>query len=215
MVEITKMKLTKEQQKKQEEEQQKKEEQRKIKNNQSLAERKRMLFKKKKGIFKEYYDTREFKEPILILMRRTQNAEFFEKATQGEFEYEHSDGTTRRIMLNSKYLQSFPYGKRTFKGYICHEDAPLPLPNEPEVSVETMGIAIDKTLNDIKKWTTQEIKAKGQLVWKIALGIMGILGVYILYKMLVPANAGNTATEVQVIKDTTITLTNLTPTVIG
>lgn len=152
----------------------------------SKAEKKKILFKKKKRFIKEYKEMTAFSEPILILMRRNQKAEFYENATQGKFEFEHSDKTERYIILDTKYLQTFPYGKSTFKGYICHEDHPLPLPNEPEVTSETIGIAIDKTLNDIKKWKAQEIKAKGELIWKIAIGIAIIIGMYILYTMFAP-----------------------------
>lgn len=175
---------------------------------QTKAQNRKTLFKKKKKLFKEYYDTVDFKEPIIILMRRTQNAEFFENATQGEFTYKHSDETERKILLNTKYLQTFPYGKKNFKGYICHEDSPLPLPAEPEVTAETIGIAIDKTLNDIKKWKAEEWKAKGDFYWKLALGIVAIIGIYILYKLLIPSTDGTETIIVEDLKNKSLQLAN-------
>jgi hypothetical protein len=180
----------------------------------SKAQERKVLFKKKKNIFQSYYDTADFKEPVLILMRRNQNAEFFENATQGEFPYEHSDGTERKIYLNTKYLQSFPYGKKVFKGYICHEDNPLPLPAEPEITAETVGLAIDKTLNDIKKWKAEEWKAKGEFYWKIAIGVVAIIGMYILYKLLInPTPDGSETAVATTVKNTTVQVINQTPTV--
>lgn len=181
--------------------------------NKTEAERRKMILKKKKTLFSSVLDTVDFKEPILILMRRTQQAEFFENATKGEFEYEHSDGTTRKIFLTPKYLQAFPYGKTTFRGYICHEDSPLPLPNEPEITTETIGIAIDKTLNDINNWKAKEWTAKGNFFWKIAIGIVSIIGMYILYRVLFPQAPSNDTQAVEVAK-TTVSILNTTPTVI-
>ena len=182
---------------------------------QSKAEKRKTLFKKKKALFKEYYDSGDFKEPILILMRRNQNAEFFENATQGEFPYEHSDGTERKILLNTKYLQTLTNNKKVFKGYICHEDNPLPLPAEPEITAETVGIAIDKTLNDIKKWKAEEWKAKGDFYWKLALGVVAIVGMYILYKLLIPSADGTETAVATVVKNTTVEVLNATPTILN
>jgi hypothetical protein len=162
----------------------------------SKAEYRKSLFKKYNALFSTYRDTADFKEPILILMRRTQKAEFFENATQGEFQYDHSDGTKRTILLTTRQLQTFEYGKKQFKGYVCHEDIPTPLPTEPEITVESVGIAIDKTLNDIKKWKSEEARATGDMYFKIALGICAIGGLYILYRMLIPQGDGGIAETV-------------------
>lgn len=181
----------------------------------SKAEKRKTLFKKKKTLFRNYYETGDFKEPILILMRRTQQAEFFENATKGEFLFEHSDGTDRTILLNQKYMQSFPYGKKIFKGYICHEDNPIPLPSEPEITAETVGIAIDKTLNDIKKWKAEEWKAKGNFYWKLIMGIVALIGMYILYKLIInPTPEPTDQAVITAVKNTTVQVIPQ-PTVIG
>jgi len=150
------------------------------------AKRIGMLFKKHKKLFKSYYETASFKEPVLILMRRGNKADFLEKATAGEFEIDHSDGSKRVILLNPKNLQTFDYGSKTFRGYICHEDFPVALPEEPLVSSEMFNIAVNKTLNDIKKWKAQEIKAKTDFIWKAAMGIALVIAAYALYRLLAP-----------------------------
>lgn len=153
---------------------------------QTKAEKRRTLFKKYQKLFFAHQETAEFKEPILILMRRNNKAEFFENATQGEFTYQHSDGQERKIILTPKNMQTFDYGKKSFKGYICHEDYPLPLPEDPILTVETIQIVIDKALNDLKKWKAEEQRAFGEMIFKILAGLALIAAIFVLYKMLVP-----------------------------
>ena len=75
-------------------------------------------------------------------------------------------------------LHSFDYGKgNKFKGYICHEDYPIPLPDNPVLTAEVFQMAIDKTLNDIKKWRAKELQAKGDLVWKLLVGVAIVIAV--------------------------------------
>lgn len=173
------------------------------------AKKIQMLFKKHKGLIKQYYGVANFKEPILILMRRGNKAEFFEKANAGEFTFEHSDGSERHIILNPKNLQTFDYGAKTFRGYICHEDFPLALPEEPIVTTELFNIAIQKTLNDIKKWKTEEIKARSDMFWKIGLAIAVVILAYAMYTMLKPADTVITQGTVQVIKEVVKNGTNV------
>lgn len=182
----------------------------------SQAEKRKMLFKKKEKLFKSYYEPAQFKEPVLILMRRNQNAEFFENATKGKFEFSHSDGETRYIYLTPKYLQSFPYGKKNFRGYICHEDFAIPLPAEPEITAETIGTVIDKTLNDIRNWKAQEYKAQGAMWFKIALGIVALIAAYTFYVMMTGNNVPVQPTPViNTIKNTSVQVLNQTPTILG
>lgn len=153
----------------------------------SRAEKRNTIFKKFQKMFTSYMETAEFKQPILILLRRGGEAEFFENATKGTFPFQHTDGTEREIILTSKGLYDFPYGKKTFKGYICHEDYPLPVPEDPIITVEAVQTIIDKALNDIKKWQAQETKAFGDMIFKILAGIALIIGAYIIYRMVIPA----------------------------
>ena len=155
--------------------------------NQSRARRIRLLLKKRKGLIGTYQDTKDFEEPCLLLMRRSRKVEFYEKATQGKFIFEHSDGQERAIELNPQFIHTFDYGKRDFRGYVCHEDYPTPLPDIPVVSAEMYQLGIEKTLNDIKKWKAEEMKGIGEMWFKIRLGIAIVIGVLALAKMLVPS----------------------------
>jgi hypothetical protein len=151
----------------------------------SKAKKRKIIFKKYKKLFRSYFETANFEEPVMILMRRTGKAEFFEKATAGEFKFTHSDGEERNIILTPRFMQTFEYGKNQFKGFVCHEDFPMPLPEDPVLTTEMMGIIIEKTLNDMKKWKTEEWKAKTNFYWKVIIGIAILAGMYILYKMLI------------------------------
>lgn len=182
----------------------------------SKAEQRQTLFKKYQKLLFAYQETAEFKEPILQLMRRNNTVDFFENTTEGEFKYTHSDGTDRTIILTTKNLLSFPYGKKTFKGYVCHEDYPLPLPEDPIITTEQMQTVIDKALNDIKKWKAQEINAKTKMIWTIGLTICAVIGLYILFRIMVPTppiQIINTPNGTyQVINETIKNLTGLTTT---
>lgn len=81
-------------------------------------------------------------------------------------------------------MQTFDYGKKIFKGYICHENNYTPLPERPDVTAEQFSIAIDKTMHDLKEWRTKELRATGELWWKIFMGIaIVIVGVGIAYTL--------------------------------
>lgn len=173
---------------------------------------KQALFKKQKKLLGNHLTTVPFQEPILILMRRTRQAEFYENAKGDTFEYEHSNGENRHIHLNAKFLQSFNYGKTIFQGYICHEDNATPLPEEPIITADTMGTAIDKVLNDVRLWKVEELKGKTKMIGAIA-GLIGIvIAGYILYKLVIPAP---TPTETAVATTVAENITNnLIPTII-
>lgn len=176
-----------------------------------LFREKQALFKKQKKLIREHLTTVPFKEPILILMRRTRQAEFYENAKGDTFEYEHSNGDIRNIHLSAKYLQSFNYGEKIFQGYICHEDFPTPLPEEPIITADTMGIAIDKVLNDVRLWRVEELKGKTKMIGAIAGLIAVIIGGYILFRMLIQPNMAPTQAEVQAINET---IKNVTQTIL-
>lgn len=152
---------------------------------QSDATKRKMIFKKYKGFMKSYMETANFKEPILILMKRSGKAEFYENANKTKFAFTDTEGNQKEILLNPSQIQTFDYGKKEFKGYICHEDFATPLPERPLMTLEMIQLAIDKTLNDIKKWKADELKATGQMYWKIFGGIALLIGMFILYKMVV------------------------------
>lgn len=159
----------------------------KINEKQSQAKRIKILLKTYEKKFKgDYQDMANFNEPVLFLMRNTRRTEFYDKATTGWFQFEHTDGTMRRIKLNPEFLQTFDYGKRTFKGYICHEDHPTPLPEKPVVTAEQFQWAIDKTQQDLLDHKAKEYSARGEMWWKILLGIGVLVVLFALAKMIVP-----------------------------
>lgn len=155
----------------------------------SNAKETRILFKKYNKIRGQYYKQADFTEPALLLIRRDGKVNFFDGVTPGKFAYVHTNKTERNIILNEQGILTFPYGAKSFKGYICHEDYPTPLPMNPVLTAEEMNIAIEKTLHDIRKWRAEEIKAWGALWWKIAIGIAIVIAIYAVYVMLKPPPA--------------------------
>lgn len=150
----------------------------------SQAEKIDALFSKKKGIFKAYYKTIDFKEPVLFLLRQTNDIDFYENATSGKFEFIHTDGTDRDLILTRAKIFKFSFLDKEVRGYICHEDFPFPLPEDPLISAELHQIAVDKTLHDVKKWKAEEYEARGSMFWKIggAIAII-ILAMAIAYTL--------------------------------
>ncbi len=148
----------------------------------SRAKRIRMLLKKNRRIFGNKQVITDFTEPILMLIRRGRAVEFHEDASKGTFRFKHSDGKEREIYLEPSSQVSFDYGKRKFKGYICHEDYPLPLPENPLVTVETVNMIVEKSMMDTKKLDERKellkIKTLKVLIWAVVGGVI----LYILYK---------------------------------
>lgn len=164
-----------------------KEEREEIEQKQSQAKKLRKMFKIYKGLILRKRKAANFKEPCMILLRRGARGEFYENVTTGMFDYVHSDGSDRKILLNREYHR-MDYGDRDFLCYICHEDFAFPIPTgiEPALSSENFAIAIQKTLNDLDKLRAAEVKAKAMFFWKIAAGIALILMAIMVYKTVVP-----------------------------
>jgi len=146
----------------------------------------RTLIKKVKGRFKEREELADFKEPVLYLERRGRKVEFYENINQNEFSFEHSSGDNRKIILGTRFLKTFDYAGKTYKGYICHEDYPFPLPEDPLLTAETFGITIEKVLSDYDKWKTKQLDAKANIIWKVFVGIALIIGVVIVGYLVAP-----------------------------
>ena len=139
-----------------------------------------------KGKFKEYQDLANFQEPVMMFMRNSRKVEFYENVTTGFFHYTHTDGTVRKIKISPEFMHTFDYGKNNFKGYICHEDHPTPLPEKPVVTAEQFQWAIDKTQQDLMNHREKELTAKGDMWYKILIGIAIVIGVLAFAKMIVP-----------------------------
>lgn len=177
------------------------------------------LIKRTQGIIKDKENLAKFEEPVLWLIRRTGKVEYYPGIKTSQFEFEHSDGQNRILIIGPPLLH-FDYGKDTFSGYICHEDYPTPLPSDPLITTELVTILIDKTLNDMKKWKAEEWKAKGKFVWYILGGIAVIILAYAVLKMFSPPTIAATKEAVkQVIQNmttiqTTTQTTNTPPIII-
>lgn len=152
----------------------------------SQAARIKNLFTKHKEWFSRTYKTAPFEEPVLFFERRSGDVEFYEKATQGIFTYTHSDGSIRFVVLVPKFKKKFGFANKSFTGYYCHEDHPLPFPQDPYMTAEQMNILVEKSLNDIQKLKAQEISAKSDFFWKICLGIALIIGVIFIGYTIMP-----------------------------
>lgn len=148
----------------------------------SKAKKIKTLIKKQKGLIGSKLSLMNIDEPFVILLRRNQEAEFFESATKGEFIFTHSDGNTRTIYLTPYKKWRFPYGERDFRGYICHEDFPLPLPENPLVTAEEINIIINKSMNDLRNMMTKELQAWKGIIWAVLGGLALIALVYFLFK---------------------------------
>lgn len=148
----------------------------------SRAKRIRMLVKKNEATFKDKQALTDFKEPTLWLIRRSGAVEFFEDASKGTFVFKHSDGYNREIYLEPSSQLSFDYGKRKFKGYICQEDHPLPLPENPIVTSETVNSIVEKVGMDMKKLNTKAKEIQIKLIKTLGFVIGGLILVWMLYK---------------------------------
>ena len=107
----------------------------------------------------------EFKQPILILIRTNQKAEYFEDATSGIFEYQPTDKNKKdmeRITLQPSKLINFDYGEENFKGYIHHEGDAFSYPHDPLMDIENYSITIQKTLSDRDKLEASRLRAMGR-----------------------------------------------------
>lgn len=172
----------------------------------SRAKRIRALFNRYKKWSGAYYNTTHFEEPVMFLIRRSGETEFYEKVTAGAFEFKHSNGEERFIIVNPTTQYKFGFADKKFRGYICHEDYPMTGLPDPLITAEQMNIIVEKSINDMKKWKAAEIKQwKGMVKWTL-IGVAIIIGAYFLGKSLI-GNPGETVTQV-------VNVVNSSPTVI-
>lgn len=163
----------------------------------SRARRINNLFNKYEKWKKVKYETEPFKEPIMEFARRSGDVEFYENATAGMFKYTHSDGTERFIILNPSKKLKFGFADKMYRGYWCHEDFPVALPDIPSTTAEQVNIVVEKSIYDIKEFETKALKARGEMWWKIALGVAVIIVAIALFVMLKPAKAPDVIQVIQ------------------
>lgn len=173
------------------------------------AKRIENIFDKYKKWYKIKYETTPFKEPVLFFIRRTGEVEFYENATAGMFKFKHSDGKERFIILNPVKKLKFGFAERMFKGYICYEDSPIALPDNPVIITEEMNMVVEKSIFDIKQFEAKALTARGQMWWKIGLAISIIIIAIAILLILKPQKTP------QIIQMAQPTIQNVTATVIG
>lgn len=150
------------------------------------AKRIKTLIQKQKGFITDKKTIKQFKEPIMFFMRQTGHVEFYENVRKTRFEYEHSNGENRYILLHPQKLLTFDYGNNTFKEYICYEEKGTPYPDNPTLEASHLNITLEKTLHDMQKWRAEVLKAKGKIVWYALGGIAVIILAYAMYVLLNP-----------------------------
>lgn len=163
------------------------------------------LFKKHKKLIRNYHHTANFKEPVVLLMRRNRKINFFENCTKTDYTYKHSDGSERKIMLDGRPY-TFKYGGKEFLGYILHEDHSTPLPGTPVLTTEMVGILTEKNLNDLKKWKVAEERAKGMKWYHAAIGIAIVIMALAAYQSMTGQSITEIAKKPTTIKDASLTL---------
>lgn len=163
----------------------------------------RELLVKHKGIVFDKKKRTQFKEPVAFLIRESGRVEFYEDVKGGEYEFEHSSGEQTSILLNPAKQLHFDYGNITFRGYIIDENNANVLPDRPGLDARTFTVHEEKALSDMRRWKVEELKAKSDKYWTIAVVILGLVVLYILYKMIFKGQAPTPA-EAQTIT-TTIT----------
>lgn len=173
----------------------------------SRAKRVKNLFLKYQNWRGAYYNTTQFKSPCMFLERRSGDVEFYEDATAGLMEYDHSDKSKRFIILIPSMQKKFGFADRSFKGYFCHEDSPLPIGTDPTITTEQVNIIVDKSLNDIKEWKAKEIKEWSNLAWTVGLGI-AIIFLAIGFVIVMWPEKAPEATVI--VKDTVVATQNAT-----
>lgn len=154
----------------------------------SQARKIQQLIQIHKGLIKRKQKLADFKEPVLFLIRRNQTIDFFESATKGTFVFKHTDGDIRKIDVTPSKLMSFPFADRKVRCYICHEDFPLPLPEEPLVSSELVRISQEKSMHDINKYKLEELKTQ-QGNWKVIGWVIGGVALAIALAIVVVPDA--------------------------
>lgn len=168
------------------------------------------LLKKHKKLIGSILEPAKFEEPIALLKRQSGNVEFYEKIKGDKFVFTHSNKKQRFISLDKKYLCRFDYGKHQFLGYILDENYPIPITEkDPLIPVEEMGIVLDKTLHDRNKWEADVVKQKGNMYWKILIGLAILAIAAALAYQMVPPRPEQITTIIREVNQTIV------PTILG
>lgn len=172
-----------------------------------------LLHYKKQKAFRTIQEMTPVKEPLVKLLRQNGEIENYEGIQGKKFTYDHTDGSTRTIQLNEKYLLTEQWGKYRTKLYILHEDHPTPLPENPIITIEAFQENIEKANTNSEALKAQASLKKAnmegwaKIIMWTGIAIGGILLVYFMFRTE-PTQTTNTIIET--IPQTTTILQNIT-----
>lgn len=109
-----------------------------------------------------------FKEPVLYLIRRTGEVNFYEDVPE-IFAFKHSTGEIIEVKLHPVKKLRFNYADIGFTGYIHYEDAFLSEPQEPLADAQIITDYYKKALMDTKTYEEQRKMLKEKSGGKIGI----------------------------------------------
>lgn len=124
--------------------------------------------------------------PVMLFGRVTGTWEIYDKVTTGEFEFKHSNGEKRYIIVNPHTKEKLSDGKNYIPLYLAHENHPTTGWPDAITTAEQMNMFGEKLLNDMKQWLA---KLEGMKNMKIVYWCAGIALVFIgfgLMKAIIP-----------------------------
>lgn len=140
------------------------------------------LIEAHQGFMKRELSLAPLKPPIMQLGRRGNYFETYEDVTKGVFEFKHSSGDKRYIIIDPSRQVTFGAGKHSIKGYWAHEDHPVTGWPDPVISTEQMNIHTEKLMNDIRNWIAKSKEATGMMFLYIGAGVALVIIAVMLLK---------------------------------
>lgn len=128
----------------------------------------------------------KLKEPIMLFGRRNGTFELFEGVTTGNFEFKHSCGEPRFIIIDPNKQIRIGTGQQQIRAYWAHEDYPVSGWPDPVVTTEQMNIFADKLMNDVKNWLLKKQDLANQRWLYIGGAIAMVIIAVALFKVLSP-----------------------------
>jgi hypothetical protein len=144
------------------------------------------------------------REPLLFLGRRNGTFQTFEGITAGAFDFKHSDGNNRFIIIDPNKQNRLGIGRNSIRFYWAHEDYPNTGYPDPVMTAEQVSLSYEKLLSNIRKWLALDKKATGDMWMKIGLGTAAVILAYFIGKGMFQS------TSPQIIYQAAMNLTNAT-----
>lgn len=178
------------------------------------------LLKREKKLFSTKLTYRIQKNPVVLFIKKHGKGEFFELKDNDKFEYIDSSGEEKVMKLDGNSNKIYNGGV-LMDLYIVHESYPYPIPRSPVVDAESVQIAINKTLHDIKKWEADHERARAGTIKAYAYFVLGAIGLFIVWALVKPAGIPliptpwNMGGETAVNTVATVVANNTIPNIIG